>query len=235
MIIKVLGEQYRIGSKKDNVGVEKPNLLKDLNSVIEWDFCRFPIKLKDDGDWQKAEDYIEDREFLGKKPELKPGNTFYWQGQVFAIESDRELKLIISETGGLAPQRFYENLKIELELLKDHEVDEVIVEKVENCPDNLEVYRPQYEEMKMWANKYMLGRFEREDIIKVTVKSEEKYIFGQQEFLVSGWKILYNKDEIEPDEIPDTVTSGLGWLYKNVERLPIPIPEKEENTKEEGN
>ena len=70
MIITVLADKYRHDNSRYMAVLERPGILNDLNKIIEWKYCVWPIKILED------KKVISLTDFLGTPPELKPGNMF---------------------------------------------------------------------------------------------------------------------------------------------------------------
>lgn len=65
-------------------------ILSKLNSIIDWDSSRFPKVLKEGIDIMSEEaraieNWVENREFLGSVPKLKPGDSFLWDSTLFVV------------------------------------------------------------------------------------------------------------------------------------------------------
>lgn len=121
-------------------------ILSKLNSIIDWDSSRFPKVLKEGIDFMSEEardinNWVENREFLGSVPELKPGDSFIWDSTLFVVCDADCICEIMSETGFNAKERFKEALDLEydvkkgiLESVSDLEV-EIVDSEDKNCED----------------------------------------------------------------------------------------------------
>lgn len=226
MVIRLISKDYVC---KSDIGIfyyDHYNLLDNINSIIEWKESGFPFKLKEGGSPMNKEDYIEDRNFLGPNPILTPGCIFVWRGQKFAIDSPTRLILLGTETGFNSSQRFYEEyVQSELDLIKDYNVNSVKVEKVDKIEEGYDQrYTPKYALMDIWKTKFMSGRYEDQDILKIMIDSDD-YIINPVIIYVSGWHVYYNSFIFE-DQIEYVVNQSLGYLYKTEPRLHIVKKEK---------
>ena len=100
--------------------IEIPNLLTKLNGIVDWESSDFPAKLKDgvdpgSEDALKPENLIQNREFLGNPPELKPGDTFKWDSTLFQVNDENSIIPVTSETGFGGAERFKEMLILEFD------------------------------------------------------------------------------------------------------------------------
>lgn len=50
MVIEVLSQKYLCDCNKGIYKLQKPGILGKLNAIIEWDFCKFPRKERDDSE-----------------------------------------------------------------------------------------------------------------------------------------------------------------------------------------
>lgn len=241
MVIEVLGQKYRCGCERGMSAVEEDELLVKLNTIIEWDFCRFPIELKetdedeevvvgtdDQGnevkETRKKVVEAENREFLGPDPELKPGNVFLFKGQVIAVDSPTRLVLIVSETGYGALDRIYEeNIKTEIDLLfNDYIIDDVTYNVLEDGkipPEYDEVYPVPYNLYKIWKERFLEGRgfLEKGLALQVTMDAED-FVFPL-DFVMTDWNVRYKSTQLEPDEVGIAVKELLSWFYENFRRI----------------
>ena len=224
MVITVLRDKYNCGSNRGITYIEYPNLLGKLNQIIHWHLSTFPSKLK-----EKPEDPdVEDKEFLGKEPELKPGNMFVYDGQVIACDTNDRLILVISETGALALQRIYDNIiTLEFDLKFNYENPHVTFEKsdISNIPDNYEEYTVPYYLMMLFKNNFLLGRdFPRKDLCLKTVLDSDNYVLPVTIYVLD-WKVKYDPILIDKEQIGDTVKELFSWFYSNYD--PIIMEESE--------
>ena len=238
MLIQVIGQKYQCGS---NIGLyyhDQEGYLKDLNSLIEWDKCIFPKDLKEGGSPFNPEDYIENREYLGKEPQLKPGDVFYWDSNIFAIDSEDRSIVLESESGFLAVERFVtEVMKDELILTRPPEsIKKVDVAQLKELPaDYQKVYIPKYNLLKTWKEKYLLGRIDEKEWPVIVLRGDSDNFLISPTLFIKGWKVYYSRQEVDEDMIEDCTNEYLSWLYTNNERLVILEKKKCIKEKEEEN
>lgn len=250
MIITVLGQKYKCGCNRGMTALEKPSLLPKLNSIIEWDLCEFPTKLEEkeivtssdggkDDIKTKSMVEVEDRNFLGDDPELKPGNCFLFEGQVIAVDSNDRLVLLVSETGHGALDRIYEEtIKPEIELTFNGFEDTNAKWEVPNdSTDFLKQfdgeYKVPYHLYKIFKDHFVEGRgfLKTGMVIKATMESDN-FVFPI-DFCLTDWKIKYKTSQLEEDEIESAVIELLSWFYSNYPR--ISAPKKKSETPENLN
>lgn len=249
MIITVLTQKYKCGCNRGITALEKPSLLPKLNSIIEWDLCEFPTKLEkkkviiknDDGKnvEEEQEIEVEDRNFLGDDPELKPGNCFLFEGQVIAVDSNDRLILLVSETGHGALDRIYEEtIKPEIELtfngFEDTNAKWEVPDDSANFLEQFDgEYKVPYHLYKIFKDHFVAGRgfLKTGMVIKATMESDN-FVFPI-EFCMLDWKIKYKTSQLEEDEIESAVIELLSWFYSNYPR--ISAPKKKSETPENLN
>lgn len=238
MVITVLNQKYHCNSNRGISKYEKNGLLDMLNYIIEWDKSEFPKKLKEGGDPKKDEDWIEDREFLGKDPILNPGDMFVTRGQVFAVNDEKTLVLAVSETGwGAAKRLIEEDIVEEFNLFNNFDVDNVTFESSssDDIPSNFVDFPVSYVKMRLFNKKFKAGRFDKETIIKTTIDESELLVFPTTIY-IKPWKISYNPDEHEESDMKLISEGLLSWFYREYERLVVDdIPQNEEEKSEEFN
>lgn len=186
MVIEVLKNKYKCGCNKGIAKLDQPDILEKLNSIIEWDICKFPersiIETEND-EWNKyfgpdceeieykeVQDEngvkcrtFEDRNFLGALSELKPGNCFLFDGQFIAVDSADRLVLMFSGSGYKALDRLWEEeICPELRIFYgDNNVNNVEYKGLDKEPDyknefNLEVRIP-YLDYNKWKTYFLDG------------------------------------------------------------------------------
>lgn len=226
MIIEVLSQKYKVGCGRGMSLVERSNLLWKLNTIIEWNLCKFPKKVEkttnDAG--EEVETEVELRDYLGENPELKPGDVFLFRGQVIAVESKDELVLIVSETGIKALDRIVEDyIDPEVDLFfKTSGIYNLSVEAIskDSISDlNLASYSPSYSIYEIWKDKYIKGRgFVDDFMLKVSIESED--LVTPVTIYLGKWKVFYEPGGIIDDTIIDTITEdAISWIYQNNERI----------------
>lgn len=171
MKIDVLPQKYKVGCERGINFIKKPGLLDKLNMIIEWPKCSFPHvpdhdeerdtgQVDDEGNpiTQTVHIFKEDRTFLGDDPELKPGNCFKLDGQLIAVDSDDRLILMVSETGGFALQRLWEEKILpEIEMVfNDYDIDNVEMEDIDpnDLPKDLESGKLEWKYWNIWRNQF---------------------------------------------------------------------------------
>lgn len=230
MIIEVLSQKYRCGCERGMAEFVLPGILIKLNSIIEWDFCRFPEEIVQekadptDENSQVVERKIEKRNFLGDDPELKPGNYFLYKGQVIAVDSEDRLILIVSETGYGALDRIYEeNLKTEFEMMfNEFNVEDVKWEVEESgiIPDEFdEVYQVPYNYYNIWKERFVAGRGFISPGLCLKVTMESDTFWGPLDFYMLDWSVRYKSSQLEPDEVEYAVKELLSWFYDHYKRI----------------
>lgn len=230
MIIEVLSQKYRCGCERGMAEFVLPGILIKLNSIIEWDFCRFPEEIVQekadptDENSQVVERKIEKRNFLGDDPELKPGNCFLYKGQVIAVDSEDRLILIVSETGYGALDRIYEeNLKTEFEMMfNEFNVEDVKWEVEESgiIPDEFdEVYQVPYNYYNIWKERFVAGRGFIPPGLCLKVTMESDTFWGPLDFYMLDWSVRYKSSQLEPDEVEYAVKELLSWFYDHYKRI----------------
>lgn len=230
MIIEVLSQKYRCGCERGMAEFVLPGILIKLNSIIEWDFCRFPEEIVQekadptDENSQVVERKIEKRNFLGDDPELKPGNCFLYKGQVIAVDSEDRLILIVSETGYGALDRIYEeNLKTEFEMMfNEFNVEDVKWEVEESgiIPDEFdEVYQVPYNYYNIWKERFVAGRGFISPGLCLKVTMESDTFWGPLDFYMLDWSVRYKSSQLEPDEVEYAVKELLSWFHDHYKRI----------------
>lgn len=217
MVITILSQKYNCGCNKGMSLIEKRSLLPKLNAIIEWDLCEFPKKIENGKE-------IEDREFLGKDPELAPGNCFLFKGQVIAVNSVNELVLVVSETGYMALDRVWEeNIKPELDMkFNTYDTEDVVWEVVED--DNLlnefdEIYSPNYCIYNIWKEHFVEGRGFLKSGLKLKVQMKSDNYIRPIDLIFLDWKVKYKSIQLENDEVEYAVKECISWFYNKYKRI----------------
>lgn len=218
MIVTILGDKYRCGSNMGITATESEGILEKLNSIIEWDLCSFPKKLKEDGDPNKSEDWVENREFLGEKPELKPGNIFVFDGQVIAVDTENRLILCVTETGFLALERFKnEVLEVEYKWKNNNRICNVSHSEVKDENDIKDYtgnFRVPYNIMRYWKQKLQNKLPEKGKALKFEFEDTD-YIYPIS-LVIKDWDIKYNPEEVFEERINITSDNILAWCWNNL-------------------
>lgn len=222
MIIEVLQQMYQCGSNKGINFLEKATLLPKLNSIIEWDFCKFPTKIvKVDGQEDKQE---ENREFLGTEPELKPGNCFLFKGQVIAVDSIDRLILLFSDTGYNALERIWNDyIKVELNMnFNDFNTENVIWNAVENDKEVDEFdgdFKAPYSIYNIWKERFVSGRGFLEKNMKIKISMNSDNFIWPIDLILMDWSVKYKTKQLENDEVELAVKECLTWFYNKYKRI----------------
>lgn len=171
MKIEILSQKYKVGCERGINYIDKPGLLTKLNMIIEWPKCSFPQefdhdeervtgKIDDNGNpvIETVHIFKENRNFLGDEPELQPGNCFKLDGQLIAVDGPNRLVLMISETGGFALQRLWEEkIAPEIEMtFNDYDTDDVEMSDLDlnNIPKGLESGKIEWKYWNLWRNQF---------------------------------------------------------------------------------
>lgn len=236
MIIELTAQKYKVGCGKGLDMYEEPNLLDKLNYIIEWDFCKMPVSLVEtveqevDGEKLKINIYEEDK---NRVTELKIGDTFLFNGQVFAIDSEERIVLVVSGTGQGALGRFIEEVfHPEYKMMygnRDVEVDwELHDEDRGEFDTSLSV---PYIDYRIWRDRFVAGR---EDLVKrkkdnaIQVKATVKVegFLLPIEIILGDWEAYYRSDEFDEEDremLEEVVRYTLANFVRKYERLVNPI------------
>lgn len=237
MIIEVLEQKYRVGCNRGMAKIERPYMLTELNLIIEWKLCKFPEVLdenalpKDENgkptipeDKEELKKYIkEDRTFLGDEPELKPGDTFLFRGQVIAVNSETELVLVVSETGRNSLERVYEEeIKPEVDMIfNDFEIESVEYEesKMDEIPDNFERTTPEYKYYKIWKDHFIAGRYSDDSELCIKCKVDTGDLVYPATIYMLKWAVMYDPEEFMNEEhAKNIIVQAISWFYENESR-----------------
>lgn len=236
MIIELTSQKYKAGCGKGLDHYEEPNLLDKLNYLIEWDFCKMPVSLVEtveqevDGENVKINIYEEQKE---RVTELKIGDTFLFNNQILAIDSEERIVLVYSGTGRGALGRFIEEVfHPEYRMMygnKDVEVDWELYSGDEKMFDtSLSI---PYVDYRIWKDRFVAGRddlvrrkSDNKLLIKVTAKVEGFLL--PIDFLLGEWEAYYMSSEFDEEDhemLGDIVRYTLAYFVKRYERLVNPI------------
>ena len=236
MIIELTAQKYKVGCGKGLDMYEEPNLLDKLNYIIEWDFCKMPVSLVEtveqevDGEKLKINIYEEDK---NRVTELKTGDTFLFNGQVFAIDSEERIVLVVSGTGRGALGRFIEEVfHPEYKMMygnRDVDVDwELHDEDRGEFDTSLSV---PYIDYRIWRDRFVAGR---EDLVKrkkdnaIQVKATVKVegFLLPIEIILGDWEAYDRSDEFDDEDremLEEVVRYTLANFVRKYERLVNPI------------
>lgn len=244
MVIEILNKKYRCGCERGMAEIKKPHILTDLNAIIEWKFCTFPDKIinpnyKPEFDESgklknppvRGTDIAEDREFLGKNPELKPGNCFIVDGgQVIAVDSEDRLILIVSETGHGALDRIWkEKISPEMDMLfNDSDVENATFNLVtlQDIPEEyVKSVTPDFSRYKIWKERFIPGRTTDGPDFVLKVEVEHPDLLFPITIYMRHWSVLYNSEDFENSSMAkDIIDQTIDWFYMNCPRIKYEKP-----------
>lgn len=198
MIITVLTQKYNCGCNRGISKEETPDLLKKLNKSIQWDKVTWPEKEKD----------VPDTNYLGNPPQLKPGDTFLWDGNVFAINDENSIVLIVSETGPLSVKRFVNYLDCDYKYKLSTEgtnIDDLDMEVIpwEEPGEDLEEFRVKYTNYICMKNRLNVPEVLKK--IRIKINNLSLPVILPTVIYIEGQKILYNPEEIDPNILEDVL------------------------------
>lgn len=249
MVIKVLRTAARDngGWKPESFNsshprVDYPDLLVKLNAIIEWEFCKWPLKLGSETE--------RDFEYLGKNPELQPGDVFSIgeQGnlQMIRVISKDSIGIEHTETGARSLDRIWnEMIKAEIDLFFESSVSpgDIEIEDIDiiSIPETHTLsHQIPYWLYKIWRDKCLFGRdWLGENRCLKIVFSTDLLVYPVTCYM-TGYRILFNPSEVEGfgDSLCSEITYGImDWFYNNFERLGVEkdtMPENSIGTGEMG-
>ena len=183
-----------------------------------------------DGEKLKINVYEEDK---NRVTELKVGDTFLFNGQVFAIDSEERIVLVVSGTGRGALGRFIEEVfHPEYKMMygnRDVDVDwELHDEDRGEFDTSLSV---PYIDYRIWRDRFVAGR---EDLVKrkkdnaIQVKATVKVegFLLPIEIILGDWEAYYRSDEFDEEDremLEEVVRYTLANFVRKYERLVNPI------------
>lgn len=218
MVIEISNMKYQPGCGKGIDKLEKPNLLAKINAIIDWESSQFPPKQKVSGD---DSEWIEDREFLGPDPELKPGNVFKYGNQLLAIENKDSIVLVMSETGPYGLRRVWdEKISPEFNIVFDSpETDHADYEDATGfeIPEDWKTINPGYETMKLLRDRMLSARPDmfKEKGTVVKAKIHSPILFVPAEIYITDWNFRYDPAGLEDDEAEYLKKELLSLLYND--------------------
>lgn len=230
MIITVLGDKYRHNNTRYVAVLERPGILDDLNKIIEWEYCVWPIKIHEDN---KVESLTN---FLGTPPILKPGNMFAYNiGQIIGIDSPDRLILCISETGPKALNRIDEEIiqrEVKLSEKRNNlDVSFEVVNESDIPSDFKEDFIPYYLN-RIFKEKFINGRYEDDVTLKININTDY-FIFGGITVYIHNSRMFFNEMDIDDKEQADIVVSDIiAWFYQKYNRIRKIEPEEEKENQE---
>ena len=196
MIVGILTQMYKCGCGKGIHSVSLLGILEYLNSIIDWDKCK----------WPEDENKKENKEFLGNPPQLKPGNCILWDGNVIAIDSPDTVVLVVSETGPLSIERFKTAVKNEMSFYDSPNIKCERVKKEK--PGETEAYRTGYSKWSIIKEKI------NNEPETLKVEDEETLLFPITVW-VEGADIIFDPQEVDKEAIELLSGSIYLWLSAN--------------------
>lgn len=222
MIITVLEDKYRHSNTRYMAALERPGILDDLNKIIEWDYCVWPIKILEDGTENGT--VISLTDFLGTPPVLKPGNMFAYNiGQVIGIDSPDRLILCISETGPKALNRIDEEIiqrEVSLSEKRDNlDISFEVVSETDIPSDFKEEFIPYYLN-RIFKEKFLNGRYDENITLKINIKANY-FIFPEGIIVyIHKSKLFFNEIDIDDKEQANVIINDImSWFYQKYDRI----------------
>lgn len=235
MIITVLEDKYRHSNTRYMAALERPGILDDLNKIIEWDYCVWPIKILEDGTENGT--VISLTDFLGTPPVLKPGNMFAYNiGQVIGIDSPDRLILCISETGPKALNRIDEEIiqrEVSLSEKRDNlDISFEVVNETDIPSDFKEEFIPYYLN-RIFKEKFLNGRYDEDITLKINIKANY-FIFPEGIIIyIHKSKLFFNEIDIDDKEQANVIINDImAWFYQKYNRIRKTEPEKGKENQE---
>ena len=235
MIVKILRTGLRDSGKDWNESMfnkfhptyEEFGLLYKLNSIIEWDFCKWPKKQGED---------VEDRDYLAPDYVLKPGDAFSigeaGNLQILRVISEDKIGLEHTETGGLALDRLKNSIiqpEIQMFFNNSLGVDQVQIEEFnhDSIPSTHQwEYKIPYDIYKIFSDRFFPDRENYLDGIKLNIETEMS-VFPIECYLHKS-TIKFNEDDVFDEEfIGELVKDLMAWFYNNYPRLKVIENEKQ--------
>ena len=235
MIIKILRTSTRDNGdwkpeyfNSNYARINYPDLLFKLNAIIEWKFCKWPFK-----SGSKTE---RDFEYLGKIPELKPGDIFSLlkkgNQQIIRVISENSIgieepvRTDIKCTKGL-DDIWNEVIKAEIDLFFNTSIlpTDIEIEEVDNInvptTYNLCCQIPStlYE---IWRDKCLFGRnwLGENKYLKITYNTD--LLEFPITCYMTGYRILFDPITGFEGTLYSKITYEIMcWFYNNFERLGI--------------
>lgn len=235
MIVKILrtgvrdqGKKWEESSFREGYPTyEEFGLLYKLNSIIEWNFVKYPKKQGED---------VEDKNYLAPDNILQPGDAFSLGEsgnlQLIRVISEDKIGLEHTETGGLALDRIVNSIispEIKMFFNNSIGVSGITFEKFdwEKVPESHGwEYKIPYDLYKIFSDRFFPKRDEFLGGMKITIETDMS-VFPIECYLYKS-NMKFNEDDvIEKEFIDELVKDMLAWFYNNHERLEV--IEKSEN------
>lgn len=262
MVIRIVDQKYKCGCRRGLAEIEQPHILRDLNLIMEWDMCRFPMKrvnereeerdiLDPDGNPTGEKQMVpvwdleEDREYLGEDPELKPGDCFLFEGQFIAVDAEDRLVLMVSQTGRGALDRLWEErIKPEMELIfNNYPIEKVEWKALTQEPDlendwDREIRIP-YHTYRIFREHFIDGRTDLPSLpdgsFMIDCRLNSDDFPYPVPLLLCPWSIRYKSEDFD-DDLTDVAEEAaiqcLAWFVETYTRLVNPLDIEDEKEKE---
>ena len=208
MILTILTQKYNCGCNRGISKAETPGLLEKLNKVIQWDKVIWPEK----------EENVPDKEFLGIPPQIAPGNTFLWDGNVMALDNENAVVLIVSETGPRSVERFVDILNNEVVFIEKSD-EGLEVEELgwdDNIPIDMEEFRIGFSKYKPIKERCEDENWLRKRKIKILGVPMTTPILVPTTIYLDRQCIFYNPDEIDREVLEELSLIIYHWVIKKI-------------------
>lgn len=243
MIVKVLRTVARDQNnwkvdyfKEGHPTVSIPDLLAKLNCIIEWEFCKWPLK--------EGSETERDEKYLGDVPEFKPGDAFSLGGngnlQVIRIIDNDTIGLEHTETTGLALTRIWEEqIKPEIELffnsnttpsqIEIEDIDTIFIPADFTASHQIPSYL-----YKLWRDRCLYGRDWLKENHCLKIVNQSEFTIFPVTYYLTGYRILFNPQDLEgmgDDFVKGLIWETMDWFYNNYTRTgvePDTIPQSDE-------
>lgn len=243
MIVKVLRTVARDLSKwkadyfkKGYPTVNIPDLLTKLNCIIEWEFCKWPLK--------EGSVTERDEKYLGDVPEFKPGDVFSLGSngnlQIIRIIDNDTIGLEHTETTGLALTRIWEEqIKPEIELffnsnttpsqIEIEDIDTIFIPADFTASHQIPSYL-----YKLWRDRCLYGRDWLKENHCLKIVNQSEFTIFPVTYYLTGYRILFNPQDLEgmgDDFVKGLIWETMDWFYNNYTRTgvePDTIPQSDE-------
>lgn len=256
MIFDVLKEKYRCNCKRGLAFYEEPGILDKVNKLAEWDLITFPPKKIGEKEVERevenpdtgekeiqkviVDDLVEDREFLGEFPELKPGNTILLSGQVISFDNPNRMVLVLSQTGRNSLDRVVEEIiNAEYNFLNsEDDLYELDWKDLDNIPTDIDEFDGTlpiaYFDYNLWKERFVKGRglntlSDGELCIRLSIKIND--FLPPYEFILRNWDVAYKTSEISDS---DDIELAKDLIMKTLRHLVKSYPRVKEEKEEEN-
>lgn len=241
MIIQVLNQKSRANVEitEFTPAVVEDNILSKLNYIIDWDKAIFPTKLKAEAE-EKIKDltdpsevtkittdpsnWIEDREYLGGIPELKPGDVFKWDSTLYSVNSENSIIQLISETGVKAFGRLSAVIDSEFDLRTTYDESDNISVSVNKSNISLVDNIDELERLPLSTFYVEIFRNKLGDLIDKeksgpsnlsAIEITSSDIIIPAVFYVMGTRVFYLKEDMDPLSAEAVFKDVVSWCLHN--------------------